>query len=187
MKAKSADRVTHCLPLTQPWAWAVVDGQLECANLYLPPRPELIGKRIAILATQVAAPDLWMLPEYQKVEFPKDWYRVGWKEGVIGTVELQGWMHVGHDRKVLKVKRATKSTKHFRKPRGQSCGCMVWVLRKGNPLPVNHKLKVIRAQYRDRPDVQQHLLDYVDKYGPKNLGSQYLEEYARLRARGKKR
>lgn len=184
--------ISHVLVLPQPWAWLVVDGQLEVANLWMPPREELIGKRIGIVGGGLEEAQLWNLPEWYGVKFRgvKNNYHAGMahtQRGPLGTVELEGWIHYDVATRKAKSQVRPGNDKKFRMPKGLISPCG-WILKRGKfeKLP-SEGLRVLRAHHDDRKDYQERVLSYAKRFGTVGLGRDHLALLERLGFRPEER
>jgi hypothetical protein len=148
-------------------------GKLEVVNLWLPPKPELVGTRIVIVATEVDSWDLWMLPSLHKVKLATPKNHV-WSHGVLGTCLLAGWVRTELGKGVVGQYRPGNTTQ-FRKLKGLT-GPVGWVLRQPETtrVPNLEGLLRIRAGYWDQAEVQKYLVWYAETYGTKDLSPEYL-------------
>ena len=180
--------ITHCLEVPQPRAELLVRGRLEVVNLRLPPKPELVGTRIAIFAGPVAPHDLWMLPELYGIEIqPDNWRLNGFRGGVIGSAVLRGWVRT--DTRCKAVGQYRPGNKEPFKKLKAMLGPIGWVLRQPSQtnLPTRTGLRLIRAGYWDQPIVQRHLIWYADTYGENRLTESDRARLVQLRLKWKGR
>lgn len=184
--------ITHVLVLPQPWAWCVVTGQLEVANLWLPPRDELLGKRIGIVGGRFEESHIWNLPAWYgvKMKAAKGNYHSGMvhtARGPLGTVELEGWIHYDHVARKAKGQTRPGNETKFRLPKGIGSPC-AWILRRGKLESFSTEgLKQLRADYEDRKDIQERLLSYAKRWGTNGLGRDHLALLERLGFRPEER
>lgn len=172
--------LTHGLAVMQPWGWAIVEGHLELLNLDYPPKPELVGTRIGLVATSVDAENAWILRELYGVELPMAGLlleRQATKLGLIGTAELGGWMRF-HKGKVVESSRGPD--KPFR-ARKSLVGPFGWVLHRVRPANGDGDgLRMIRARFWETKAYEEHLLCYAREHGCDGFTQCQLEQLRRL-------
>ena len=169
--------VKYGLPVSQPWGWAIVEGQFEVLNRDMPPKPELVGQRISLVATEVDAAHAWILDEcYGVIAKP---HRAQWERtGIIGTVLLEGWMRV-HLGEVIETFRPG-SEKPFRTRKGLS-GPYGWILRQPRPASGDPQgLRLIKARFWETKAYEADLLCYAQRYGCDGMTRDHLAQLERL-------
>ncbi len=146
---------THCLPLECCQAHALISGALDHANLWLPPRPELLGTRIAVQAVPESTHGTdfwyWLLRGKLGLAMPP---AASMTPGILGTLRLVGWarMHYPY-RKIVKQEPA-KGIPEFDGPFTFGPGPFVWVFEKPKLGKHTHQMKTLRAGYADQPSVR---------------------------------
>jgi hypothetical protein len=164
-----ADPITHCLPLAQPWAWAIIAGKLQVANVDLPPPNTHVGTRIAIEAQGRDLFSPWLMRTLLAIELDHDACE---REGVIGSAELEGWVRV-EEGKIVETYRPGSVTP-FRKLKGLH-GRFGWVLRKPKAMAGSGELRAFRAKIEETPAYQRELLSYAKAHGTDGFSPGHLK------------
>jgi hypothetical protein len=173
--------ITHGLPVTQPWGWALAEGHLEIVNLDLPPKPEMVGTRIGIVASELDAEHAWVLRELYGVPLPMaSGYldRRATKLGLIATAELSGWMRF-YRGKVTETFRPG-SDKPFR-ARKSLVGPFGWVLHRVKPANADAgNLRMIRGRFWETKAYEEQLMCYAETHGCDGFTQCQLKQLRRL-------
>lgn len=171
--------VTHCLVLPQPWAWALLAGEIEVANCDYPPQPSLLGTRIGILGGPLW--EAWGLLEGLGIGLrredgePAALHRA---QGWLGTAELVGYLRTAPGRKVIEQVRPGADTP-FRTRKGL-LGPVGWILRRPKLGGAVSGARTIRAHWEDSRAYREALVCYADQHGCSELGSWHLETLQKL-------
>ncbi len=178
-RAAPAVSVTHQLVLPQPWAWALLAGELEVANCDYPPQPSLLGTRIGIVGGPLW--EAWWLLEGLGIRLrredgePAALHRAtGW----LGTVELVGYLRSGPGKKILEQVRPGDETP-FRTRKGL-LGPVGWILRKPKLGEAVAGARTIRAHWEDSKAYREQLTCYADQHGCAQLSGWHQETLAKM-------
>lgn len=171
--------ITHCLILPQPWAWALVTGELELANCDYPPQPSLLGTRIGIVGGECWG--AWGLLEGFGVRLRREHgglaaacRATGW----LGTVELIGYLRTAPNRKIIEQVRPGDDTP-FRTRKGL-IGPVGWILRRPKQGEEVRGARTIRAHWEESKAYREQLVCYADRYGCKELSSHHHETLQKM-------
>jgi hypothetical protein len=171
--------VTHGLALPQPWAWAILSGELEVANTDLCPPHSLLGKRIGIVGGELW--EAWWLLEGLGVKLPRDGLRLSLRcqaQGWLGTAELVGYLRLGPGRKVLGQERPGDDTP-FRTRKGV-LGPVAWILRRPQLDGATGSVRTIRAFWEDSKGCREALVCYADSHGTEGLSPWHRETLLKM-------
>lgn len=172
--------ITHQLPLPQPWAWALIAGEIEVANCDYPPPPSLLGKRIGIVGGPLW--ECWWLLEGLGIGLRRQADRtlapICYQRGWLGTAELVGYLEVAPGRKVTGQVRPGDETP-FRTRKGV-LGPMSWILRRPKVGDGVSGARTLRAFWEESSAYREHLSCYATSAGRAGLSSQHLETLAKM-------
>lgn len=167
--------MTHYLPLTAPYALALVTGQIDTIPLWDEPG-EAMGKRVAIVATDWHAPTHMDLVQFHGVKIDR---RDMVRTGRVGSVVVGGWVR----RESLFSRKAISGAGWPKRPVPRQCGLVIWRVEQPK-VEINQTttgLTRLLVSYEDRPQTREAVREYGDRYGRSSLPSDSQRVYDELK------